>query len=293
MQTRQIVGPVVLIAVIALAMGATIGSVSSGKTTTSLTTQTVTITTTSVTTQTIEKTSSNSTGELYELTFNQTDVCTNFGAFIPWTVILMTSGGTYSITEPSNASSIPLSECPCSPSGSAYSSIAFSVPNGTYSYVTKGVAQKTGNVTVEGQDVTVMITDYPASCGPTTTSSFPTSFTNLRTNSVKDNFQNSSLTFLIWSNNTSVQNPISNLTILTNDTVSCQVVQFGVNPSSYVFIHPAVVVNNNGSFFGLTYANGTSVSYLANASQDFYYTTGAISGTVVMTFTLPGHGSCD
>ena len=62
---------------------------------------------------------------------------------------------------------------------------------------------------------------------------------------------------------------------------------------SYVFIHPAVIVNNNGSFFGLAYANGTPVSYLPNVSQDFYYTNGTVSGLIDMTFTLPGHGSCN
>ena len=144
-----------------------------------------------------------------------------------------------------------------------------------------------GNVTVEGQDVTVTLQDYRISCGSSSvsTSSFTSSSS---TNRITDNFENSSSTFLIWSNNTSVQNPISNITILTNNTVSCQVVQFDVNPMSYVFIHPAVIVNNNGSFFGLTYGNGTQVSYLANASQDFYYTDGKVSGMIDMTFTLPG-----
>jgi hypothetical protein len=223
--------------------------------------------------------------QLYQLTFNQTDVCTNFGTLIPWSVILMTSEGTYNVTEPSN-SSIPLSEC-CDTAGSlAYSSIVFSVPNGTYSYVTHGFTTTTGNVTVMGQDVTVIITVHPASCGTSTTTS------STSTNTVTDNFENSSLTFLIWSNNTSVQNPISNIAILTNNTVSCQVVRFDVNPMSYVFIHPALAVNNNGSFFGLTYANGTQVSYLANESQDFYYTDGTVSGIIDMTFTLPAHGSC-
>ena len=69
-------------------------------------------------------------------------------------------------------------------------------------------------------------------------------------------------------------------------------IQFDVNPPSYVFIHPEVIVNNNGSFFGLTYANGTAVSSLANESQDFYYTNGTVRGTIDMTFTLPAHGTC-
>jgi hypothetical protein len=111
------------------------------------------------------------------------------------------------------------------------------------------------------------------------------------TNTIRDNYTSES--FLIWSNNTSIQDPISNISVITNETVSCQVIQFNVSPMSFVFIHPPYVVNNNGTFFGLAYANGTSIPYLANANQDFYYTNGAIAGTVDMTFTLPGHGGCN
>ncbi len=112
----------------------------------------------------------------------------------------------------------------------------------------------------------------------------------ITTNTITDNYTYE--TFLIWSNNTSVQNPISNIVVITNGSVSCQVIQFDVSPASFIFIHPPYVVNNNGTFFGLTYSNSTSVSYLANASQDFYYTNGAIAGVIDMTFTLPAHGSC-
>jgi hypothetical protein len=146
----------------------------------------------------------------------------------------------------------------------------------------------TGNVTVNGKDVTVPLNNFVASCGSSSVAA-----TNSTINTIKDNFQNSSYTLQIWSNNTSVPDPMSNFTILTNDSVSCQIVQFEVNPASYVFIRPGVVVNNNGSFFGLTFTNGTSVPYLANETQNFYYTNGPISGTVDITFTLPGHGGCD
>jgi len=249
--------------------------------------QTTTLATTVATTFTVA-TPYNQTSQLYEITFNQTDFCTNFGTLIPWSVVLTTSEGTYNITEPSN-SSTPLSECCGTEGSSAYSIIVFSVPNGTYSYETYGYTSLTGNVTIAGHDATVTITDHPASCGSTTQSN--TSSTSV--NAITDNFENSSLTFQIWSNNTSVQNPISNIAILTNNSVNCQIVQFNVDPASYVFIHPAVVVNNNGSFFGLTYENGMQVSYLANADQDFYYTNGTVVGVIDMTFTLPGHGSCD
>jgi hypothetical protein len=155
-----------------------------------------------------------------------------------------------------------------------------------------GNPRANGNVIVEEHDVTVIVQDEVFSCGSSSlTTSSITSSTS--TNTITDNFENSSLTFLIWSNNTSVQNPISNITILTNTTVSCQVVLFDVNPMSYVFIHPAVIVNNNGSFFGLTYTNGTQISYLANASQDFYYTNEKVGGMIDLTFTLPAHGGCN
>ena len=272
------------------ANGGQIRTVSVTTTLTTITTTTA-VTTTASTLTSIVATSHNRSSQLYDLTFNQTDPCKNFGTIIPWSVILTTSEGTYNITEPSN-SSTPLSQCCWSTGSLAYSSIVFSVPNGTYFYEVYGNPRANGNVTVEGQDVIVVLQDEVFSCGSTTAStSSLTSSTS--TNTITDNFENSSLTFLIWSNNTSVQNPISNITILTNNTVSCQVVRFDVSPMSYLFIHPAVIVNNNGSFFGLTYANGTQVSYLANASQDFYYTNGTVSGTIDMTFTLPAHGTCD
>ena len=264
-----------------------------GQTRTTLTTVITTSTLTAVTTTTFTPLARpyNRTSQLYELAFNQTDPCKNFGTIIPWSVTLTTSESTYNITEPWN-SSMPLSQCCGSTWSLAYSSIVFSVPNGTYFYEVYGNPRASGNITVKGQDVTVIVQDEVFSCGSTSlaTSSLTSS---ISTNTITDIFENSSSTFLIWSNNTSVQNPISNITILTNNTVSCQVVRFDVNPTSYVFINPAVIVNNNGSFFGLTYANGTQVSYLANASQDFYYTNGPVSGMIDMTFTLPGDGGCD
>jgi len=248
------------------------------------TTTTTTAVTTATTTQSTNvATSSNNSSQLYELAFNQTDPCSNFGAIIPWSVVLHTSGGTsYNITEPFN-SSAPL-QC-CGSDGSlAYSSIVFSVPNGTYSYGVYGNPHTYGNVTVAGDDVTVFVQDKVASCGSTTYS--------ISTNSLIDNFENFSFTSLIWSNNTNVPDSISNITILTNNTVSCQIVQFDVNPAGYVFIRPAAIVNSNGSFFGLSYPKGSAISYLSDESQDYYYTDGTVSGTIDMTFTLPGHGSC-
>ena len=206
--------------------------------------------------------SSDNSSELYELAFNQTDPCSNFGTIIPWSVVLTTSEGSmYNITEPN---STPLSECCWTTGSSANSSIVFSVPDGTYFYGVYGNPHTYGNVTVAGDDVTVFVQDEVASCGSSTFS--------ILTNSVTESFENFSFSIPIWSNNTNVQDSISDIMILTNNTVSCQVVQFDVSPASYVFIRPVVIVNSNGSFFGLTYANGTPISYLSNTSQDYYYT---------------------
>jgi hypothetical protein len=98
--------------------------------TTTLTTFATTGVTAVSTLTTTVATSSNHSSQLYELSFNQTDPCKNFGTIIPWSVALATSEGRYNITEPFN-SSAPL-QC-CWSSGSLeYSSIVFSVSNGTY-----------------------------------------------------------------------------------------------------------------------------------------------------------------
>ena len=218
------------IAIILLIIGTALGSVAfpATKTETTVTTQAYTTSVSVTTTLTTVASSSNHSSQLYELMFNQTDPCTNFGTIIPWSVVLTTSDGTYNVTEPFN-SSTPL-QC-CGSYGSlAYSSIVFSVPNGTYFYGVYGNPHEYGNVTVAGHDVTVIVQDEVASCGSTTFS--------ISTDSVTDRFENFSFTIPIWSNNTNVPDSISNITILTNNTVSCQIVQFDVSPVSYVF-HPS------------------------------------------------------
>ena len=156
MQARQVIALVIVVAIIALALGTTIGySISSGKTTT-----------TSLTTQTIVKTPSNSTGELYELRFNQTGICHPALYSIPWSVTL-SNGMTIEEPQGNNTQC-----CGVSPTFANYSSIVFSVTNGNYSYVDRiDNFNASGNVTVNGKDVTVLLSEEIASCGPTVTSS--------------------------------------------------------------------------------------------------------------------------
>ena len=177
MQTRQVISLVTVIAVLALALGITIGySLTSGRTSTTTTTQTQTYTTSfSVTTTlTTVATSHNRTSQLYEVRFNQTGFCNPPSFLIPWSVTLEISEGmNLTITQPLNES---VQCCVGSPSYRPYSSIVFTVPNGTYPYavVEAGVdfTPASGNVTVEGQNVTVMLQADVFSCG---TSSISTS----------------------------------------------------------------------------------------------------------------------
>ena len=169
MQTRQVVALVIVIAVISVALGATIGySLSSGRTSITTTTQTQTYTTSvSLTTLTTVATPNNRTSQLYEVRFNQTGFCNPPSFLIPWSVTLEISEGmNLTITQPLNES---VQCCVGSPSYRPYSSIVFTVPNGTYPYavVEAGVdfTPASGNVTVDGQKVTVMLQGDVFSCG--------------------------------------------------------------------------------------------------------------------------------
>jgi hypothetical protein len=153
MKSRTILS-VVGLAVVMLVIGTTLGS--------------LVFPMTKTTTQTVSKASSNSS-ELYELRFNQTSPCSPPFYLIPWSVTL---GNGMSIAEPSPRDNF--SEC-CAGSQSYtnYSSIVFSVPNGNYTFSTNGPQffTESGNVTVDGKDVTVMLEQEIASCGSITTSS--------------------------------------------------------------------------------------------------------------------------
>ena len=122
----------------------------------------------------------NRTAQFHELEFNITGVCNPPIFVIPWSVTLATSVGKITITEPPNSNIA--SECCEGTTSSAYSSIVFSVPNGAYSYVINPNNEfftPSGNVTVNEQDLAIMLQQHIASCGSsvttTTTSSTTTS----------------------------------------------------------------------------------------------------------------------
>jgi hypothetical protein len=178
MQTRQVVAFVTIVAIIALALGTAIGYiVTSGKTSTTTTTQTHTTSVSVTTTLTTVVTSQNRTSQLYEVRFNQSGICNPPKFITPWSVILVTSEDTYNIDAPSNWSSdVPVC-CALGTSNRPYSSIVFSVPNGTYSWAinpqfnsVNNLSPQTGNVTISGADVTIILQMRIASCGSTSLS---------------------------------------------------------------------------------------------------------------------------
>jgi hypothetical protein len=175
MQTRQVVALVTVIALIALALGATIGySFFTGRTSTTTTTQTYTTSVSVTTTQTTFATPYNRTSQLYELRFNQSSFCNPPSFLIPWSVTLEISEGTnITITQPMNST---VQCCSGSTSYRPYSTIVFTVPNGTYLYAVSeeglSITPSSGNVTVNGQNTTVMLQEQDQfSCGTIATTS--------------------------------------------------------------------------------------------------------------------------
>jgi hypothetical protein len=125
-------------------------------------------------TETITVTSTPASGsgasQLYQVEFSEESNCFYGSWFIPWGVDL--DGQT--VVQPSNAT-LPLSfnGAPLTSDGN-YSAIWFSLPNGTYSYTILpndplGSAQS-GNVTVDGSDVTVQVYAFVEAMGCSTTS---------------------------------------------------------------------------------------------------------------------------
>ncbi len=153
----------IAVAVVALVAGLGIGSVSFPTTTT--TTKTVT--------------TPAGAPRLYEVEFAQQGVCSPEVWLAPWAVTL----NNQTVVRPSNAT-LPLSENSfgAGASGENYSVIAFSVPDGTYSYIVypQSFLGQTGNVTVDGSDVLITVHGAPVSC---TTSTSPTATTTTTTNS--------------------------------------------------------------------------------------------------------------
>jgi hypothetical protein len=130
---------------------------------------------------------------LYFLSFNQTAVCgpgsSLYGDyFIPWSVTL-TGGSSYSITKAQPPNSNP-SNGFTSTKNDSYSSISFSVPDGTYNYTIDPIndfenAQtyaSSGTITINGDNVTVYVRVNLASCGSTiTTTTFTSNATSTYT----------------------------------------------------------------------------------------------------------------
>lgn len=196
MRTGQVIALLTVVAIIALALGATIGyGISSGRTSTTTQTSTMTnssgtlfsqsttYTTVSRTTLsfygstyatttgeysgcippvqcylTTVTTGINSSPRLYELVFIQMGACPEEYYIAPWSV---TINNLTTVSEPSNAT-LPISDQSASWSNSFknYSTIIFSVPSGSYNYTARPenfLANHSGNVTVTNRDMTVEI----------------------------------------------------------------------------------------------------------------------------------------
>jgi hypothetical protein len=113
----------------------------------------------------------NETSKLYQLEFVQDSNCGYASYHLPWGVVLDNST---TVVQPSNAS-LPLaydSQTSVSHSDSNYSTITFSVPNGTYSYtiIPKDPFNRiqSGNVTVDGSDAQVEVWEFVTAMGCTT-----------------------------------------------------------------------------------------------------------------------------
>lgn len=119
----------------------------------------------------------NESSQLYQLEFVQDSNCGYASYHLPWGVVLDNST---TLVQPSNAS-LPLayySRTSASRSDSNYSTITFSVPNGTYSYtiIPKDPFNRVqwDNVTVEGSDVQVEVWEFVTAMGCTTSTATET-----------------------------------------------------------------------------------------------------------------------
>lgn len=152
------------------------------------------------TTATTNNTSSSSSSQVVTLnsglrllSFNQTVVCgpgsSLYGDyFIPWSVTLR-NGSSYSITKAQPPNSNP-SNGFTSTKNESYSTISFSVPDGTYNYTLNPTndfenaqtGASSGTITVDGDNVTVYVRVNLASCGSTiTTTTFTSTATSTHT----------------------------------------------------------------------------------------------------------------
>lgn len=102
-------------------------------------------------------------GQVYKVTFQQAGWCTPPVYTAPWEVTL----GNETEVEPSNATlPIPTNSATESGAFQKYSTIVFSVPDGTYSYTVQiaGVQPTSGIIVVSGSDVTIGVSGLPPAC---------------------------------------------------------------------------------------------------------------------------------
>jgi hypothetical protein len=131
-----------------------------------------TVTETMIQTTTVTSTfaATSGTSQLYQVEFLQESNCFYGSWFIPWAVVL---DNQTVVVQPSNAT-LPLSYNGAPLTGdSNYSTIWFSLPNGTYSYTILpkdplGSAQS-GYVTVDGSEVAVQVYAFVEAMGCSTT----------------------------------------------------------------------------------------------------------------------------
>jgi hypothetical protein len=126
--------------------------------------------TTETTTVTSAFAATSGTSQLYRVEFLQESNCAYGSWLVPWAVVLDSQTV---VVQPSNAT-LPLSYNGAPLTGdSNYSTIWFSLPNGTYSYTILpkdplGSAQS-GYVTVDGSDVAVQVYAFVEAMGCSTT----------------------------------------------------------------------------------------------------------------------------
>ena len=207
---------------------------------------------------------------LYLLSFNQTAMCgPNTGLygsyFIPWSVTLTASS--YRETtkaQPPGSTGTPNGFT--STKDASYSSISFSVPDGTYSYTlnptndfeNSQTGASSGTITINGNNVTVYVHFNLASCGSTITTTTESSASTPNQSLIVLDLSNGSAAcqsirggqeFLAsWSGNV--------CTLTASYTVS----SFALKPDVTLEIFPGVtVVMNGGGFanYGTIINNGT------------------------------------
>lgn len=139
------------IVIVTFVVGLGIGSVSFPISTTTTTTKTLTA-------------ASGATGttRLLELQFVQQPACSSFW-LAPWEVVL----SNLTTVQPSNAT-LPLNEShfTAGANDEKYSTITFSVPNGSYNYTVypQSFLRQTGIVTIDDSDIVIQVHAAPVHC---------------------------------------------------------------------------------------------------------------------------------